>query len=32
MRLADDNVIKLGNGNYKRLNPDGTETYLMRNG
>lgn len=32
MRLANDNVIKLGNGNYKRLNPDGTETYLMRNG
>ena len=32
LRLADDNVIKLGNGNYKRLNPDGTETYLMRNG
>lgn len=32
MRLASDNVIKLGNGNYKRLNSDGTETYLMRNG
>jgi hypothetical protein len=32
MRLPSDNVIKLGNGNYKRLNSDGTETYLMRNG
>lgn len=31
-RLAEDNILKIGNGNYKRLNPNGSQTILMENG